>query len=130
MASTQELQARLDHAEAELRKRDREQAEARTAATAAQNKTDDAIAIAERMASATAATERIRRGAHASALIAQQDPQAPIDFAALEKLIPATGWPDGLDESKFTITASPPKEKTTVTANTLMGAMLAARGTI
>jgi multidrug efflux pump subunit AcrA (membrane-fusion protein) len=130
MASTQELQGRLDRAEAELRRRDREQAEAKSAALAAKNVTDNATDLAERMASAATAREAIRRGAHASVLIAQQDPAAPVDFGALEKLIPAEGWPAGLDESKFTITAPLPKEKTVAVASTLMGKMLASRGTL
>jgi hypothetical protein len=131
MASEKELQARLDHAEADLRRRDREAAETKAAALAAQNATDTATDLAERMASAAAAREQIRRGAHASALIAAADPAAPLDFAALEKLIPNDGsWPAGLDESKFIVTTPPPKERTVITANTIMGKMLDNRRTI
>jgi hypothetical protein len=131
VASTQELQARLDHAEALLRKHEREAAETKSAALAAQNATDLAADLAERMAAAATAREAIRRGAHASVLIAAADPAAPLDFGVLEKLIPATGWPDGMDETKFSITASPLKEKTVAVASTIMGAMLAnKRGTL
>jgi multidrug efflux pump subunit AcrA (membrane-fusion protein) len=132
MTSTQELQARLDHAEAELRRRDREAAETKSAALAAQNASDTAADLAERMASAAATREQLRRGAHASVLIAQQPPDAPVDFAVLEKMIPADrdDWPAGMDETKFAITAPPPKEKTAATENTIMGKMLKARGTI
>lgn len=131
MPSNQELQVRLDAGEALLRKHEREQAEAKAAATAAQNATDLATDLAERMASAAAAREQIRRGAHASALIAAADPAAPLDFAALEKLIPNDGsWPAGLDESRFIVTTPLPKERTVITANTIMGKMLDNRRTI
>ncbi len=130
MASTQELQARLDAAEAELRRRDREAAEAKAAAHIAANKTDDAEQMAARLAAESEHRERIRKGAWASHLIAAADPAASVNFALLDSKIPAVGWPEGLNESKFVIAAPLPKEKSFDVGTSTMGKLLNSKGRV
>jgi hypothetical protein len=104
MASPAELQSRVDALEVLLRERDRKDAEERAAALAARRATDDAKDAEASAAAAATEREQIRRGSWLNHLLGEQPPDAALDFAALEKQIPAAGWPAGTDPSNFAIT--------------------------
>lgn len=130
MPTAAELQSRVDHLEGLLAERDRKEAETRAAALAAQQATDDAKAAAERVAAAAAEREQIRRGSWTSHLLAQADPAAVFDPAALDSQIPKDEgqWPPGVNPADFVLTGGArirPEEKVDV-AQTTLGKMLAA----
>src|SRR5262245_42626381 len=98
MPTAAELQSRVDHLEGLLAERDRKDAETRAAALAAQQVTDDAKSAAERAEAAKAERETIRRGAWVNHLLAQADPNAPVNFQAVDAGIPKDEgqWPPGV----------------------------------
>ena len=120
-----EAQARIDHLEGVLRRRDKAEAEAKAAALAAKNATDNAADAAARVAAAIAERETIRRGAWASHLIASANPAAALDFVALEKSIPVDGsWPPNMPAEKFVFTGGtvpPPVDIATTRLGKLLG---------
>jgi hypothetical protein len=124
MTAASDLQAQCDALTAELARRDRADVEAKAAALAAENATADAKASAARLEAAAAERETIRRGSWASHLIAAADQKAPLDFAEIDKRIPAQGFPPGVDEKQFGF--SIPKDATVDVATTSMGKALAA----
>lgn len=127
MATSSELQNRVDHLESILRDRDRKEADARAAALAAQNATDDAKTIAAKAEAAIAEREAIRRGAWTSHLIATAAPAAPVDFTSLGERIPAdkSAWPPNSPESSFAFGPGiVPKEAQFDVTQTTLGKML------
>jgi len=124
MGEVNELQQRVAHLEHTLRERDKADAKAKADALAAANVLADAKATAERADAAAAERETIRRGAHLSALLAKADPKAPVDFAALEKKIPAEGFPTGFNESTLVLLGMPKKDAASDTNTTSMGKLL------
>lgn len=126
MATTIELQTRVDHLESLLRERDRKDAEAAAASLAAKNATDDAKLTAAKAEAAKAEIENIRRGSWLNHLLGQAPPAAPVDFAALDQKIPAEGFPPGVDPSMFQYSGGViPKEVTIDIAKTHIGRLLA-----
>jgi hypothetical protein len=123
-----EQQDRIDHLESLLRDRDRQELEAKAVAAAAAEATANATDAATRLAAAAAERETVRRGAFVSYYLSKADPLAPIDAAAIEEAIPATGWPPGTDPSQFTFTTGAPlrADETTSIADTVLGKALAA----
>jgi hypothetical protein len=127
MTLASELQAQLDAAHAELRRRDTVEAEAKAAALAAQNATADATDAAARVEAATKERERIRSGAWCSYLLGQANPTAPFDFAALQ--IPADGWPPNAPESNFVFSGGVVSPSIDI-SKTHLGKLLATKGRI
>ncbi len=129
MATTIELQARVDHLESLLRARDKKDAEAAAAALAAKNATDDAVLTAAKSEAAKKEIEDIRRGSWLNHLLGTVPKDAPVDFAALDQQIPAEGFPPGVDPSMFQYSGGTiPKDAQIDVAKTHMGRLLANNG--
>jgi hypothetical protein len=127
MASTAELQSRVDHLEDILRTRDRVEAETKAAAIEAANKTADAKTLAARTEAASAEVEAVRRGSWVSHLLATADQSEAVNFASLASRIPGDQWPPGVDPNSFTFTGGILKPADTINvAETHMGKAFAA----
>lgn len=130
MSTLSELQNRIDSLEAVLREKERTEAEAKAAALLAQEQTDAAKDIEARAAAAAAERETIRRGSWLNHLLGEAGADAVINFAELEKGIPATGFAPGSDESQFVFTGGPVAKEAEISTTTLGKALTALTRTI
>jgi hypothetical protein len=124
MASQIENENRIFFLERQLAEQERKTVEARTL-TAAQ----EAASLSARDADAkiTAAKvyyEACRRGSWVNHLLAATAPDQHIDFVEVDRLIPAEGFPPGVDESTFALSIEPKKQNEAELSATSMGSLL------
>jgi hypothetical protein len=127
MASTAELQNRVDHLETLLRDRDRTEAETKSKALEAEHNTQDTKTLAARSEAATLEIETVRRGAWVSHLIATADQSEAVNFASLASHIPVDQWPPGKSPADYSFSGGTVAPADIIdVATTHMGKALAA----
>lgn len=127
---SEEQAQRIAVLERQLRDRDVAAAKVTAEALAIVQAEDVAKFAAAKGAAAATELESIRRGCHLTALLAKADPKQPLDALSLAKLIPESGWPEGITPEQFNVAGIVPPAAVVDLGTTTIGRLVGKHGGI